>query len=342
MSFRIKSRGDGNLKARYRPQRLSEICPTFPMEEARAIIARPETSRVSLFEGLTGCGKTTLARIIARGLVCTSEAGERPCLECAACKSMESSPEYMEINVADFRGIDDIRDQTRDMGVYGGFLRHRIYIFDEVHQLTAAAQELLNKVLEEPRGNAMVFLCTTSTKGLKRTLLGRCTKISFSRMSRSQCSEIIKQICADAGKPLPNRGVEEDLYMRADGSVRDLLNLMEKVLLGTYVVGADNAITEESVGSPDIFKLINGYKRKDWNAVREVLQTDNVKNDPEGYRETVCALLAKEAIAAPMDMSIASALGQLTGSLWDAPKREQYSILVLRSMRACFSKKGAD
>lgn len=338
MNFRIKSRGEGNLKARYRPQRLSEICPTFPVNEALAVLANPEASRVTLLEGITGSGKTTLARILARALVCEAESGEKPCLECGPCQTMERQMDFSEVNIADLRGIEDAREQTKNLGLYGGSLKRRIAILDEVHQLTPGAQELFNKELEEPRGDVMIFLCTTSTKGLKRTLLGRCTKISFSRMTKVQCTEMIKQIMEDAGKPMPSRSIEEDLYMRADGSVRDLLNLMEKVILGTYVVGGGGPIDEESGGSPDIFKLIGGYKKKDWNAVREVLATDNVKNDPDGYRETVCSLLSKEAVSNPMDMSIATALGHLTGSLWAEPKREQYSILVLRSMRACFTK----
>lgn len=338
MSFRIKARGEGNLRTRYRPQRLSEICPTFPIEEAMAVLKDPEASRVTLLEGLTGSGKTTLARILARALICTAETGEKPCLECGPCRTMENTPDFSEINIADFRGLEDARDQTKTFGMCGSFIKRRIAILDEVHQLTPGAQELLNKELEEPRGDTMIFLCTTSTKGLKRTLLGRCTKISFSRMTKAQCTELIKQITTDAGKPMPSRGIEEDLYMRADGSVRDLLNLMDKVLLGTYVIGAGGVADEESGGSPDIFKLIGGYKKKDWNIVREVLATENVKNDPDGYRETVCALMSKEAVANPMDTSIATALGHLTGSLWEEPKREQYSILVLRSMRACFTK----
>jgi hypothetical protein len=63
-----------------------------------------------------------------------------------------------------------------------------------------------------------------------------------------------------------------------------------------------------------------------------------VKNDPDGYRETVCAFLAREALKHPLDMRIASALGHLGGSLWEEPKREQHSLLVLRSMRACYKK----
>lgn len=341
MTFRIQTRGAGDLKTRYRPKRLSEMCPTFPLEDAQAVLQDPNSARVYLLEGLTGSGKTTLARILSRAsiCVCTDPGVEKPCLECKPCKSMESSPDFVEVNIADFRGIDAIRDQTRDMSVYSTYLSRRIYIFDEVHQLTAAAQELLNKVLEEPKGNTLIFLCTTHKKGLKRTLLSRCSKIEFSRMSQAQCSEIIRQVAADQKAKLPDRSTEEDLFMRADGSVRELLNLLDKFFRGTYKIGASfSSGDEDQQGSPDIFALVKAYKRKDWTTVREILSTENVKNDPDGYRETVCAFLAKEALDNPLDMNIATALGHLCGSMWQEPTREQYSMLVLRSMRACYQK----
>ena len=82
---------------------------------------------------------------------------------------------------------------------------------------------------------------------------------------------------------------------------------------------------------------MKGYINKDWNTVRKILTTDNVKNDPDGYRETVCAFLARDALKYPeAKLSIASALGHLGGSLWEEPKREQHSLLVLRSLRACY------
>ena len=78
MAFKIKARGAGDLKTRYRPQTLSEICPTFPLKEATNILSNPNASQVYLFEGLTGSGKTALARVIARPAVCTSEGDETP------------------------------------------------------------------------------------------------------------------------------------------------------------------------------------------------------------------------------------------------------------------------
>jgi DNA polymerase III subunit gamma/tau len=343
MAFKIKARGEGDLKTRYRPQRLSEICPTFPVKEAKNILTDPNASQVYLFEGLTGCGKTTLARIIARATVCSSTEAEKPCLQCTPCKAMESSNDYMEINGADVRGIEAMRAITPGFRQYGGQLQPgkgtKIYIFDEAQQITPAAQELLNKVLEEPPEHIKIFLCTTNKKGLKRTLLGRCNKINFRRVTRSQANSLIEQVMADVGKELPEESVLDDLFMRAEGSVRDLLNLLDKVVLGTYNVGSDDSGEALSTGSPDIRKLVAGYINKDWDAVRKILQTENVKGDPDGYRETVCTFLSRDALKfKDLKMKIAAALGHLGGSMWNEPKREQYNLLVLRSMRCCYEK----
>jgi DNA polymerase III subunit gamma/tau len=341
VGFRIKARGEGDLKTRYRPQRLSEICPTFHLKDAQAILTDPNASSVWLFEGLTGCGKTTLARVVARAAVCECEDPdtEKPCLECIPCRTMESSFDFLEINGADVRGIDAMREITGGMRTYPSVLLRKIYIFDEAQQITPQAQELLNKVLEEPAEGTMIFLCTTNKKGLKRTLLGRCSKINFRRITKRQCGTLITQVFKDAKQEIPDKDTVEDLFRRANGSVRDLLVLLDVYLRGTYKAGSDYAEDDISVGSPDIFKLVEGYIKKDWNTVRQILSTENVKNDPDGYRETVCAFLARDALKFPeLKVSIASALGALGGSLWEEPKREQHSLFVLRSMRACLRK----
>ncbi len=338
MVFRITARGLGDLKTRYRPQRLNEICPTFHLKDAQSILSDPNASRVWLFEGITGCGKTTLARIIARMSVCEADTAN-PCLQCSPCRTMEGNPDFMEINGADCRGIDDMRAITSDMRTYPNFFKRKVYVFDEAQQITPQAQELLNKVLEEPVEHSLIFLCTTNKKGLKRTLLGRCAKINFRRMTMKQCGSIIEQVCEDEKRDLPDDATSEDLFRRANGSVRDLLVLLESFLRGTYKVGSDTAEEEISTGSPDIFALVKGLVEKDWPTVRDILKSENVKNDPDGYRETVCEFLARDALKFDdVRMSIATTLGHLTGSLWEEPKREQHSIFVTRCMRACYKK----
>jgi DNA polymerase III subunit gamma/tau len=338
--FKLVARGEGPLRDRYRPQRLSEIVPTFPMKEAQALLTNPNSSQVWLFEGLTGCGKTTLARIIARASVCEAEGdAEKPCLECGACKAMETAMDYTEINVARFGGKDDVRKKVSDMCYMASDLARKLYIFDEAHQLTSASQELMNKVLEEPIGDTLIFLCTTHKKGLKRTLLGRCAKINFRRMTKAQLTSIVKQVVKEAEQGMPSDDILDDLYVKADGSVRDLLNLMDRVLIGSYQVGIETSEDSGAEGAPNLFKLVGAFKEKNWNVVRAILNTDNVKNDPDGYRETVCAFLAREALNSHvLNMNLASALGHLGGSLYEEPRREQHSLLVLRSMRACYKK----
>jgi len=309
------------------------------MKEALAILENPNSSQVWLFEGISGGGKTSLARIIARASVCEAEGDvEKPCLECGACKAMERAMDYTEINVANFGGKDAVRQKVSDMRYKASDLKRKIFIFDEAHQLTPAAQELMNKVLEEPIGDTLIFLCTTHKKGLKRTLLGRCAKINFCRMTMSQMSKIANQICEGADRPVLDATTLESLFHKADGSVRDFLNLMDIVLLNSYRIEDDAEDYSGAEGSPNIFKLVGAYKEKNWDAVRAILNTENVKNDPDGYRETVCAFLAREALKGSLNMGIASALGHLGGSLSEEPRREQHSLLVLRSMRACYKK----
>lgn len=340
VGFRLVARGTGDLKTRYRPQRLDEVCPTFNLKDAQAILDDPNASQVWLFEGVTGCGKTSLARIISMGISCEANDG-RPCLKCQPCKDFRTSYDIVEVNGADLRGIDEMRRITEPLRTYPNQLKKRILILDEAQQITRPAQELLNKALEEPNDTTVIFLCTTNKKGLIRTLLDRCAKIAFRRLKFADSVSIAEQICSDNKVEPPDAKVYEDMFRRADGSIRAYLNLLELFIRGTYTIGSETTDEEVSEGAPDIFKLVKGLIEKNWPAVRDILATENVKNDPDGYRETVCSFLARDALKAEFatpKMSIAKTLSLLSGSLWEEPKREQYSTFVLRCMRVCARK----
>jgi hypothetical protein len=161
-------------------------------------------------------------------------------------------------------------------------------------------------------------------------------------MTRKQCGSIISQVFKDVGGDVPDGAATEDIFRRANGSVRDLLVLLDSYLRGSYKIGSDYSEADVSTASPDIFALVKGLVEKDWPTVSSILRTENVKNDPDGYRETVCEFLARDALKpkfTEVRMSIATTLGHLSGSLWEEPRREQYSIFVTRCMRACYKKK---
>jgi DNA polymerase III subunit gamma/tau len=333
--FRLVSRGEGDLKTRYRPQTMQEAVPTFPVRRVKNIIEDPNAAQVYLFEGITGTGKTTCARIIARAAICECE-GDKPCLECSACRAMENSRDYTEINVANFRKIDDIRAIIDGMRYLPSELKVRVLIFDEVHQLTPDSQQLLLKVLEEPPRETLIFLCTTEKTGLKRTLISRALEINFKRVTRAHATKIVEQIFEDHDKGQPSDELLNDMFSRADGSIRDLLNLLQAYLDDDYEIGMSE---QELEVSPDVKELARALMRKDWQTASGVLQAQKVKKAPESFRIGVSNYLRAIALnKSSVRMDVASALGQIAGTLYGEPPIEQYNLLVLRCLRACYKK----
>lgn len=337
--FRVKSRGDGDLKTRYRPRRLDEIVPTFPLNSAKQFLSDKNASRVFLFEGNSGAGKTSLARIIARAIVCSSQ-DDKPCLSCDACINLETCGDFYEVNSANHRGIDELRSLVDGMSYFPVYLSHKIYILDEVHQITPQAQELLLKALEEPPQHVIIFLCTTQRDGLKRTLLSRTTPIVFKRLTRDQSDRVIDQVIEDHNVSITD-DVKSDLFNRADGSIRELLNELQLYLNGDYEVGA--TLEEESRG--DVAEIANALINKNWLKVASILESQSVKKSPESFRIGVtnylrATCLKKRSVDAAK--AEAFALGQLAGTLSKEAGEvpiEQYNVLVLKCLRACYDKK---
>lgn len=335
MTFELVSRGDGDLKTRYRPQTWSEIVPTFPVERVKSMVNDPKSSRILLFVGQSGVGKTTAARIFARTAVCEAltPAGE-PCLECEKCTKLESSPDYSEINIANFRKIDDVRDFVQGFGYRPMYLAKKIYVLDEVHQLTPDAQQVLLKVLEEPPDSLLVILCTTETKGLKRTLLSRCTEVRFNPLTMDDAARIADTIFAPTPKKAKNQPLDQ-VFQRADGSVREYLNHLEALLADAF-----EATPAEDAAPASVVDLASALMARDWLNAKMILAKPEVKQAPESFRlMTTCYLRGVALRRNKVDFDVAFPLGQLAGSTHAEPQAEQYNLLVLRCMRACSGKK---
>ena len=174
------------LYRKWRPQTFDDVCG----QEHITSILRYEAehrafSHAYLFCGSRGTGKTTCAKILAKVVNCESPVNGNPCGKCEACKAIDSgaATDVLEMDAASNNGVDNIRD-IRDEVVYSpAMLRYRVYIIDEVHMLSASAFNALLKTLEEPPEHVVFILATTELQKLPATIISRCQRFDFRRIS---------------------------------------------------------------------------------------------------------------------------------------------------------------
>ncbi len=195
-------------------------------------IATGTTSHAYLFCGTRGTGKTTTARLLAKGLNCLSD-GERPCGQCSVCRSIRDGSflDIVEIDAASNRGIDEIRELRESVNYLPMVGRKKVYIIDEVHMLTTEAFNALLKTLEEPPEHVMFILATTEVQKLPATILSRCMRLDFKRIPEQTIVEGMRGICADLGIEVTEPALRI-IAANADGSVRDGLSILDQCTSG--------------------------------------------------------------------------------------------------------------
>lgn len=192
-------------------------------------IANDSVAHAYLFCGIRGTGKTTMARLLAKGVNCTSE--HTPCGECENCDAIKNGTylDVIEIDAASNNGVDNIRDLRESVNYPPVLGRKKVYIIDEVHMLSHGAFNALLKTLEEPPEDVIFVLATTEPQKLPATIMSRCLTLDFRRVSEKQLVLGMKKICDD----LKIKANEEALALiarNADGSVRDSLSILDQCI----------------------------------------------------------------------------------------------------------------
>jgi len=219
-----------SLYRRYRPRRFSEVKGQEHVVLAlRNAVINHREGQAYLFSGPRGTGKTTSARILAKVLNCERSVDGEPCCECDSCLAVERGTSYdvHELDAASNNGVDAMRDliEKASLGTPG---RHKVYILDEVHMLSKAAEAALLKTLEEPPPHVVFVLATTDPQKVSETIRSRTQHLQFHLLPMDVMEAHIRWLAADAGIEVDEAAVQSVLR-QGGGSARDTVSALELV-----------------------------------------------------------------------------------------------------------------
>ena len=234
---------------KWRPQTLAEV---VGQEHITKMLRNAlETGRVAhayLFCGPRGTGKTSTGRILAKAINCLSNGKGEPCNVCDMCQSITkgSALDIIEIDAASNRKIDDVRDLREKVRFAPNAARYKVYIIDEVHMLTTEASNALLKTLEEPPSHTVFILATTEPHKLLPTILSRCQRFDFHKLSHNAVVSKLMRVCQEEGITIEPQGLGL-IAKSVSGSLRDAENLLQQMAV-YYGDKIDTREVEDTLG----------------------------------------------------------------------------------------------
>ena len=259
------------LYRKYRPDSFENL---YGQEAIKKLLSESiflnKVSHAYLFHGPRGTGKTSTAKIFAKAINCENNIYGNPCNKCNSCINFSESPDIIEIDAASNNGVDEIRNLRDSAKILPTFSKYKIYIIDEVHMLSGSAWNAFLKTLEEPPSHVIFILATTELQKIPLTILSRCQRFSFKKLTPDIIVSNILRI-----SKLENIEITDSaanlIAELADGAMRDALSMLdqlskENVLIDDKLIGD----TFGFVGSKDvekIFELLNDACYDDVNAI---------------------------------------------------------------------------
>ncbi len=232
------------LYRKYRPKTFSDVVgQEHIVKTLTNALSTGKVAHAYLLTGPRGTGKTSIARLLAKAVNCLDKKESEPCNKCQACQEINQgkSLDLIEIDAASNRGIDEIRELRDGIKFSPNNLKYKVFIIDEVHQLTREAFNALLKTLEEPPAHAIFILATTEIHKVPQTIISRCQRFDFHKLTLDKIVSRLESI-SNQEKVKIEKPALELIALNADGSIRD-----GESLLGQVISMEDKNITLEEV-----------------------------------------------------------------------------------------------
>ena len=223
------------LYRKYRPQTFDDVVGQLAITQTlKTQLQNRQLSHAYLFTGSRGTGKTSCAKILAKAVNCENPQDGNPCNCCPSCQAIDSGAcmDVLEIDAASNNGVDNVRD-LRDDAVYTpSQVKMRVYIIDEVHMLSISAFNALLKIIEEPPEHLLFILATTELHKVPATILSRCQRFAFRRISQEDIAARLQYVAYQEGIDLDDSAARV-LARMADGGMRDAVSLLDQCAAAT-------------------------------------------------------------------------------------------------------------
>lgn len=220
-----------SLYRKWRPQRFEDVVgQEAVVRTLRNALRLHRFAHAYLFSGPRGTGKTTLARLVSKGLNCQQGPTDEPCGSCPPCRRIGEgrSLDVIEIDGASNRGIDEVRELRENARFAPAESRFKVYIIDEVHMLTHEAFNALLKLLEEPPAHVIFIFATTEPHRLPATIISRCQRFDLHRLSEPELEGRLREVAAKEGIPLEDEALRMVARL-SQGALRDGLSLLDQL-----------------------------------------------------------------------------------------------------------------